>query len=96
MLKHLLKNNVWGFAAGVAATVIGGKVLKSQAVHDAVVKTVAKGLIIKDEAQEKLANIKEQSQDIYAEAVAEKQRRAAQEFATEVTETALDNHPVEA
>lgn len=87
MLKHLLKCNAWSFVAGAAATIVGGKILKSEAVHEAVVKTVAKGLMIKDEAQVKLATIKEQSQDLYAEAVAEKQRQEAVNFAEETAET---------
>lgn len=70
------KQYILPFSAGIAAAVVAKQVLKSQTVHRAVVKTVAKGLAIKDEAQAAVHTIKEQSQDLYAEAVAEKARAA--------------------
>lgn len=78
--KLFCKANALPFAAGIVATIVGKKILKSKCVHDAAVRTVAKGLILKDEAQATLETIKEESQDIYAEAVAKKAQKEAESF----------------
>ncbi len=78
--KLFCKKHGLAFAAGMAAAAIGKKILKSEAVHQATVKAVAKGLSIKDEAQSTINTIKEESQDLYAEAVAEKAKKEAANF----------------
>ena len=81
--KLLCKNHGLAFAAGIAAAAIGKKILTSDTVHKATVKAVAKGLSIKDEAQATINTIKEESQDLYAEAVAEKAKKEAANFEAE-------------
>lgn len=88
------KQYILPFSAGIAAAVVVKRVLKSETVHRAVVKTVAKGLAIKDEAQAAVNTIKEQSQDLYAEAVAEKARAAKAVYEAETE--AVRSEPAEA
>lgn len=80
--KMLCKAHGWPFVAGIAAAVVGKRIIQSKAVHNAAVKVVAKGLMIKDEAQSTLETIKEESQDLYAEAVAEKAKKEAESFSS--------------
>ncbi|MBR1751257.1 MAG: DUF1490 domain-containing protein [Ruminococcus sp.] len=55
------------FALGVAAATAGVKFLKSKTFHNGCVKTVAKGMKIKDEAAAELLKIKEDAEDIRAD-----------------------------
>jgi len=51
------------FAGGVAAALIGKKVLESQAVKEATTNCVANVLAVKGEAEEKLAEIKADAEE---------------------------------
>ncbi|MBR1663200.1 MAG: DUF1490 domain-containing protein [Ruminococcus sp.] len=62
------------FALGAAAATIGVKFLKSKTFHDGCVKTVAKGMKIKDEASAELVKIKEDAEDIRFEEKAQDQQ----------------------
>lgn len=50
------------FAGGVAAAIIGKKVLESQAVKEATTNCVAGALAVKQDAEERLAEIKEDAE----------------------------------
>lgn len=67
-LKELNTGHLIAFGCGVAATLIGAKVVKSKAARRCTVKAVAKGLQLRDDAQHALHGIKEEAEDIYAEA----------------------------
>lgn len=73
-MKILCKEVLLPFALGVSATLVVGKLAKSKCVHQAAVKTVAKALLIRDEAAKTVNAVKEQAEDIYAEAKVEKTR----------------------
>ncbi len=51
------------FAGGVAAAIIGKKVLESKAVKDATTNCVAGALAVKQEAEDKLAEIKADAEE---------------------------------
>lgn len=55
------------FVGGVAAAIIGKKVLESQAVKDATTNCVAGALAVKGEAEERLAEIKADAEEKVAE-----------------------------
>jgi hypothetical protein len=59
---------VIGFGAGVAAAVIGCKVYKSKAFRKAAANILAQWMNLRDEAKFTVAKIKEEAEDIYAEA----------------------------
>lgn len=84
------------FAAGIATAIVGGKILKSQCVRKAVVKTMAKGMMLKDEASAAVQKIKEESQDIYEEAVIEKAKASEAKFAKEAAEAGVVDAGAEA
>ena len=56
------------FATGIAAGIALVKTAKSKLARKAAVSVVAKGLQLKDEAQATYASIKEDAQDVVAEA----------------------------
>ena len=58
----------WKFVCGLAAGLILPPVLKSNAVRKAAVNVTAKGMQLKDNATSSICSIKEEAQDIYAEA----------------------------
>ena len=68
MKLSMSKGNWIAFGCGVAVALVGGKVISSRCVRKAAVNVVAKGLQIKDEAQHQICAIKEEAEDIYAEA----------------------------
>ena len=68
IFQNVKKGHMIAFGCGIAAAIVGGKILKSRTVRNCTVKAVAKGLQIKDDAQHKLVEIKEEAEDIYAEA----------------------------
>ena len=68
IFENVKRGHMIAFGCGIAAAIVGGKILKSRSVRSCTVKAVAKGLQIKDEAQHKLVEIKEEAEDIYAEA----------------------------
>ena len=77
-MKILCKEVLLPFALGVSATLVVGKLAKSKCVHQAAVKTVAKALLIRDEAAKTVNAVKEQAEDIYAEAKVEKNKATAE------------------
>lgn len=77
-MKVLCKEVLLPFALGVSATLVVGKLAKSKCVHQAAVKTVAKALLIRDEAAKTVNAVKEQAEDIYAEAKVEKNKATAE------------------
>ena len=58
------------FAAGIAAAVVGKKVISSPKTREVLVNGLAKGMQFKADAQETLKNMKEDAQDICYEAKA--------------------------
>ncbi len=68
MLKWITKERKWIFAAGAATGVAVFGLLKTKKVRDLTVKGVAGGIMIKDKILETTANIKEEADDICAEA----------------------------
>lgn len=77
-MKILCKEVLLPFALGVSATLVVGKLAKSKCVHQAAVKTVAKALLIRDEAAKTVNAVKEQAEDIYAEAKVEKNKATSE------------------
>jgi hypothetical protein len=66
-----LKNKyVIGFGLGVAATIIGYRAYKSRKVRKAVVKAVAYGMKLRDDAKYTMSTIKEDAEDLCASAEA--------------------------
>jgi hypothetical protein len=57
-----------GFGLGVAAAIIGFKAYKSKKLKKAVVKAVACGMKLRDDAKFTLNSIKENAEDLCAEA----------------------------
>jgi hypothetical protein len=68
-ITGFLKNKyVVGFGLGVAAVFIGYRAYKSRKVRKAVVKAVACGMKLREDAKFTLNTIKEQAEDLCAEA----------------------------
>jgi predicted small secreted protein len=68
-LTAFFKNKyVIGFGAGLAAAIIGYKAYKSKKVRKAVVKVLAQGMKLRDDAKFAVNSIKEEAEDICAEA----------------------------
>jgi predicted nuclease with TOPRIM domain len=64
-----LKNKyVIGFGAGVAAALVGYRLYKSKKIRKAVVKAVACGIKLREDAKYTLNSIKEDAEDVCAEA----------------------------
>jgi hypothetical protein len=59
---------VIGFGVGVAASVLGYKAYRSKKLRKAVVRAVACGIKLRDDAKTTLDGIKEEAEDICAEA----------------------------
>jgi predicted nuclease with TOPRIM domain len=59
---------VIGFGLGLAAAIVGYKVYKSKKIRKAVVKAVACGMKMREDAKFALNTIKEEAEDICAEA----------------------------
>jgi predicted nuclease with TOPRIM domain len=57
-----------GFGLGIAAAILGYRAYKSKKVRKAVVKAVARGMKLRDEAKVTLNIIKEEAEDLCAEA----------------------------
>jgi len=64
----LVSAKVLCFVGGVAAAVIGTKVVNSEKARNLCVKTLARGMMIQDCAKEHFQNIKEDAMDIYEDA----------------------------
>lgn len=68
ILSFVGKKKVWAFVGGVAAGLVLPVITKSKTVHNITVKALAKGMSLKDEANAVCESLKEDAQDIYAEA----------------------------
>lgn len=80
-MKYVNKMSVVPFLLGMGATLLGAKAVKSQMVHRAAVNTVAKALVIRDEAARAASRVKEEAEDIYEEAKVQKNRESAEKLA---------------
>lgn len=67
------------FLGGLAATVVGGKVLKWDKTRKACVKSLAKGMKFQQDAKEVFQNMKEEAEDICYDAKQEAQAARASE-----------------
>lgn len=68
-MKELLKNEKFlFFVGGMAATVVGCKILKSDVTKKTCVKAIASGMKLQQDAQVLLEEIKEEAEDIVYEA----------------------------
>jgi predicted nuclease with TOPRIM domain len=68
-VKGFLKNKyVIGFGAGLAAAFIGYRAYKSEKIRKAVVKAVAYGMKLREDAKFAMNTIKEDAEDLCAEA----------------------------
>ncbi len=65
------RNMLLSFAAGMAATVVGSKVLKSPKTRELIVSGMAKGIKLQHDAQEALQNMREEAEDLVVEATLE-------------------------
>lgn len=63
------KHEVLLVAGGAVASCVLSKVLKSKSARDTCVKTIAKGLETKDNLEHSITKMKEEAEDLYAEAV---------------------------
>lgn len=63
------KNDALLVAGGALASCVLGKILKSNTTRNACVKVVAKGLETKDNIEHSITKMKEEAEDLYAEAV---------------------------
>ena len=69
MWKDCLKcDRAWVFVGGIAAAIVGKKVLQSKATRELCVKTVAQAMKLQQDAQATFANIKEEAEDICCDA----------------------------
>ncbi len=68
MLHLITKERKWIFAAGAATGLAIFGLLKTKKARDLAVKGVAGGIMLKDKALETAVNIKEEADDICAEA----------------------------
>lgn len=68
ILGLLASQKFAAFVGGVLTATVGVKIATSQIVRQAAVTTLAKGMEIKDEATCAIESLKEDAQDIYAEA----------------------------
>ncbi len=59
---------VLAFAGGVLITTVVPAILKSKAAHNVAVSAMAKSMEVKDDTQARVTSVKEEAQDIYAEA----------------------------
>lgn len=68
VLSFFAKKKLWFFAGGVAAGLIVPQIVKSKTARKAAVSVVAKGMGLRDDAKAACEAIKEDAQDVYAEA----------------------------
>ncbi len=68
MIKWITKEKKWIFAAGAATGIAILGFIKTRTARDLAVKGVAGGIMLKDKVLETAANIKEEADDICAEA----------------------------
>lgn len=70
MSDLLKKENLIIFAGGIVTGLVGRKVVKTDKVRKTIVKTLAQGMMAKDCVMEEYTNIREEADDICAEAKA--------------------------
>ena len=87
----MINKRLLNLGIGLAAGLIGGKILKSKTAKDLAVNTVAGGLKVKDSIDKTIEDIRENTNDIIAEAKVKK----AEEEEKERLEAAKENHQVE-
>ncbi|MDR2448321.1 MAG: DUF6110 family protein [Treponema sp.] len=68
LIKLLICPRVLYFIGGSAATILGGKLLKSKQARKAAVQIMAGGLKLQDDVMTAFESLKEEAQDIYNEA----------------------------
>jgi hypothetical protein len=68
----LTNKYVIGFGAGIAATIIGYNAYKSRKVRKAAANVMARWMKLRDDAKFAVTKIKEEAEDIYAEAMEQK------------------------
>ncbi|MFV0502578.1 MAG: DUF6110 family protein [Lachnospirales bacterium] len=71
MLERIKRDSAIIFAAGAAAAYGANKILKSKAVRNLTVKAVSNGLKFKEDVEHQIASIKEDAEDVLAEAKTE-------------------------
>lgn len=86
MLPFLTGVKVATFLSGAVVGMLGLEVARSETARHLAVRTLAKGMMVKDSISEKLNNVKEDAEDIYAEAKATAQAESMdwEEFLTEM------------
>ncbi|MDR1604280.1 MAG: DUF6110 family protein [Gracilibacteraceae bacterium] len=91
LIKLLIHPRVLSFIGGGAATILGGKLLKSRQARQAAVQVMAGGLKLQDSIMTAFESIKEEAQDIYAEAKQSAAAEAWDEDADEAEQSAGTN-----
>ena len=79
MFGFLRNEKFWLVAAGVAGTIVGGKILKSPTTRKLAVQGLAKGMMIQGDAKEALQNMKDEAEDICYEARQEAEKNKLKE-----------------
>ena len=69
-MKEFLKSKeLWTFVGGAVTAVVTSKFAKSNKARELAVKGLASGMQVKDNVEATVTSIKEDAQDVYAEAV---------------------------
>lgn len=84
MFDFLKKECALCFIGGAVAGILGLKIAKCPKTRELTVKTIAKGLKVKDCVEEQVTNIREDAEDIYA--AAKEEAKKASEPVVEVAE----------
>ena len=82
-MKFLKCKQLWAFFGGVVASGAIAGIAKAKCVRGAVVKATAQGMIIKDNVSEVVQSIKDEAEDITADA-----REAAKQISLEAAKEA--------
>ncbi len=61
-------SKLWCFVGGMAATCVGGALSRNTAVRNAAVNGVAQGMLLKEGAQDAMQSIKDDAEDVCADA----------------------------
>lgn len=65
------KDHVWSFVAGIGAAIVGTQIAKCPKTREVVVKGLAKGMKLQNDAQEMIQNMREEAEDLVVEATRE-------------------------
>ncbi len=68
MFKCLYSTKALFFIGGIASTIIGRKAIKAKATRSVCVNGLAKAMLLLDEAKAGLHSVREEAEDIYADA----------------------------